>query len=156
MVTEVDWNQRLQILDFIRQHGDSFARYKLPHPTITKITETLGSLENRCFRNCLLLAVACEEYLEYCEGFAIIKGEYYPHAWLFPKELHGERNQYWCIDPTYPWLIENYNDNKPLDKIDYIGLRFKPKETREKVNALGGNYSILKFFNQFDIKELLV
>ncbi len=30
------------------------------------------------------------------------------------------------------------------------------KETRETVNALGGNYSILKFFNQFDIKELLV
>lgn len=74
MVTEAEWNQSLQILDFIRQHGSSFARYKLPHPTITKITETLGNLENHCFRNCLLLAVACEEYLEYCEGFAIIKG----------------------------------------------------------------------------------
>lgn len=155
MVTEVIWTQKQRILDFINQHGDSFARYKLPHPTIDKITKALGKLENNCFRNCLLLAIACEDYLEYCEGFAIIEDRYYPHAWLFPKELHGEKNQYWILDPTYPWLLENYNDGKPLDKINYIGVRLKPKQTHEELLKLGGNHSILRYFNNCNLKELL-
>lgn len=156
MVAEVVWPQKLRILDFIKQYGDNFARYMLGQDTIDQVTQAIGPLQNNCFRNCLVIAYHCPELFDYCEGFAVIEGNYYPHAWLFPKTTRGEKNQYWCIDPTYPWVLENFNNNQPLDKITYIGVRLNPIKTIQKLEELKGNFSILKFFNECNVKELLV
>ena len=72
------------------------------------------------------------------------------------KGRHGIKNQYWCIDPTYPWVLENFNNDKPLDKITYIGLRLNPVKTFNKLKELNGNNSILKFYNECNITDLMI
>lgn len=138
--------------DFIRQHGQRFARLHEPRGWKQVLRNEFKTVAGKCFRNSLFSAVHSDKNLYYCEGFARLPNTsvWYAHAWNSPVYVTKPL----AIDLTWPFTSK-YTDGK---NVEYEGLVFDAQhvldffrylECRGISNATLSVFKYLDYYKEF-------